>query len=179
MALGSISLTAQGQAVLQSFMSGMQSQWVATRSWVKEVAVWIDKNKGPISYDRKLLVPHGNAVMDGFLGGLKDGFTDVQRFISQVAGLISLDMDGLAKSMMSGMMLDNVQSSIIGSVSVSATPTTISHSLERSSSDSSILNRILEAILEGQLIYLDGKLVASTVDRRLGQQTKLGVRTAW
>ena len=179
MALGSISLTAQGQAVLQSFMSGMQSQWVATRSWVKEVAEWIDKNKGPISYDRKLLVPHGNAVMDGFLGGIKDGFTDVQRFVSQIAGLISLDMDGLAKSMMSGMMLDNIQSSILGNVSVSATPTTISHSLERSSSDSSILNRILEAILEGQLIYLDGKLVASTVDRRLGQQTKLGERTAW
>ena len=179
MALGGISLTAQGQAVLQSFMNGMQSQWVATRSWVKEVAEWIDKNKGPISYDRKLLVPHGNAVMDGFLGGLKDGFAYVQRFISQVAGLISLDMDGLSKSMMSGMMLDNIQSSILGSVSVSAMPTTISHSLERSSSDSSILNRILEAILEGQLIYLDGKLVASTVDRRLGQQTKLGERTAW
>ena len=179
MALGSISLTAQGQAVLQSFMSGMQSQWVATRSWVKEIAEWIDKNKGPISYDRKLLVPHGNAVMDGFLGGLKDGFSQVQRFISQVAGLISLDMDGLSKSMMSGMMLDNIQSSILGSVSVSAMPTTISHGLERSSSDSSILNRILEAILEGQLIYLDGKLVASTVDRRLGQQTKLGERTAW
>lgn len=179
MALGSISLTAQGQAVLQSFMNGMQSQWVATRSWVKEVAEWIDKNKGPISYDRKLLVPHGNAVMDGFLGGLKDGFADVQRFISQVAGLISLDIDGLAKSMTSGMILDNIQSSILGSVSVSSTPATISHSLERSSSDSSILNRILEAILEGQLIYLDGKLVASTVDRRLGQQTKLGERTAW
>ena len=179
MALGSISLTAQGQAVLQSFMSGMQSQWVATRSWVKEVAAWIDKNKGPISYDRKLLVPHGNAVMDGFLGGLKAGFADVQRFISQVAGLISLDMDGIAKSMASGMILDNIQSSILGSVSVSSTPATISHSLERSSSDSSILNRILEAILEGQLIYLDGKLVASTVDRRLGQQTKLGERTAW
>ena len=179
MALGSISLTAQGQAVLQSFMSGMQSQWVATRSWVKEVAAWIDKNKGPISYDRKLLVPHGNAVMDGFLGGLKDGFSQVQRFVSSLAGTISYDMSGLSNSIATGMMLDDFQASILGNMSISAMPATVSHSLERSSSDSSILNRILEAILEGQLIYLDGRLVASTVDRRLGQQTKLGERTAW
>ena len=179
MALGSISLTAQGQAVLQSFMNGMQSQWVATRSWVKEVAEWIDKNKGPISYDRKLLVPHGNAVMDGFLGGLKDGFAYVQRFISGLAGTISYDMSSLSNSIATGMMLDDFQTSILGNMSVSAMPATVSHSLERSSSDSSILNRILEAILEGQLIYLDGKLVASTVDRRLGQQTRLGERTAW
>ena len=117
--------------------------------------------------------------MDGFLGGLKDGFSQVQRFISSLAGTISYDMSGLSNSIATGMMLDDFQASILGNMSISAMPATVSHSLERSSSDSSILNRILEAILEGQLIYLDGRLVASTVDRRLGQQTKLGERTAW
>ncbi|MBT1198192.1 hypothetical protein, partial [Streptococcus equi] len=42
-------------------------------------------NKGPISYDRVLLKPHGKAIMDGLGNSMKTNFKDIQKDVSGMA----------------------------------------------------------------------------------------------
>ncbi|MDN2612960.1 hypothetical protein OEZ61_05080, partial [Apilactobacillus sp. EABW-1NA] len=50
---------------------------------------WIKQHKGPISYDRTLLIPHGNAIMNGFGEGLNNGFGNVQSDINRMTDNIA------------------------------------------------------------------------------------------
>lgn len=87
--LWNIDLYAAGQAILQGFLNGLQSMWSSVTDFVGGIASWIRDHKGPIEYDRKLLIPAGNAIMQGLDGGLKDRFKDVKKTVNGVAGEIS------------------------------------------------------------------------------------------
>lgn len=50
---------------------------------------WIKANKGPVDYDRTILVPAGEAVMDGFGKGLRTGFGQIQGFVRSVGPSLS------------------------------------------------------------------------------------------
>lgn len=84
-----IDLGAQGRAIMNSFLSGLRSAWEAVKSFVGGIASWIKKHKGPISYDRKLLIPAGVAIMTGFNEGLQNQFSVVQKGVSNMAGAVS------------------------------------------------------------------------------------------
>lgn len=84
-----IDLGAQGRAIMNSFLNGLESAWGAVKSFVGGIASWIKKHKGPISYDRKLLIPAGIAIMTGFNKGLQDQFSTVQKGVSNMAGAVS------------------------------------------------------------------------------------------
>lgn len=84
-----IDLGAQGRAIIDSFLNGLKSAWEAVKSFVGGIASWIKKHKGPISYDRKLLIPAGIAIMTGFNKGLQDQFSTVQKGVSNMAGAVS------------------------------------------------------------------------------------------
>lgn len=45
---------------------------------------WIRANKGPVSYDATILVPAGQAVMEGFGTGLRSGFEQIKGFVKDV-----------------------------------------------------------------------------------------------
>ncbi|WP_273726165.1 phage tail tape measure protein [Leuconostoc mesenteroides] len=81
-------LGAAGRAIMDSFFSGLVSAWGKVKSFVGGIASWIRKHKGPISYDRKLLIPAGNAIMTGLNAGLVDNFKTVQKNVSGMAGSI-------------------------------------------------------------------------------------------
>lgn len=87
--LWNIDLFAAGQAILEGFLSGLKSMWSSVTDFVGGIASWIRDHKGPIEYDRKLLIPAGNAIMQGLDGGLKDRFKDVKKTVNGVAGEIS------------------------------------------------------------------------------------------
>lgn len=87
--LWNIDLFGAGQAILQGFLNGLQSMWSSVTDFVGGIASWIRDHKGPIEYDRKLLIPAGNAIMQGLDGGLKDRFKDVKKTVNGVAGEIS------------------------------------------------------------------------------------------
>lgn len=87
--LWNIDLYAAGQAILQGFLNGLQSMWSSVTDFVGGIASWIRDHKGPIEYDRKLLIPAGNAIMQGLDGGLRDRFKDVKKTVNGVAGEIS------------------------------------------------------------------------------------------
>ncbi|MBS0957178.1 tape measure protein [Leuconostoc pseudomesenteroides] len=81
-------LGAAGRAIMDSFFSGLVSAWGKVKSFVGGIASWIRQHKGPISYDRKLLIPAGNAIMNGLNAGLVENFKTVQKNVSGMAGSI-------------------------------------------------------------------------------------------
>lgn len=87
--LWNIDLFGAGKAILEGFLSGLKSMWSSVTDFVGGIASWIRDHKGPIEYDRKLLIPAGNAIMQGLDGGLKDRFKDVKKTVNGVAGEIS------------------------------------------------------------------------------------------
>ena len=84
-----IDLGAQGRAIINSFLNGLKSAWEAVKSFVGGIGSWIKAHKGPISYDRKLLIPAGIAIMTGFNKGLQDQFETVKKGVSNMAGAVS------------------------------------------------------------------------------------------
>lgn len=86
--ISGISLSGAGRAIMNGFLGGLRSAYGAVKSFVGGIASWIKKHKGPIQYDRKLLIPAGNAIMTGLNAGLVDNFKTVQKNVSGMAGSI-------------------------------------------------------------------------------------------
>ncbi len=72
---GSILFNA-GSSIISGFLDGLKSMWDDVTGWIGGIGDWISEHKGPISYDRKLLIPHSKAIMTGFAQGLNAGFDD-------------------------------------------------------------------------------------------------------
>ena len=83
--LRNINLWNAGSAIINGFLNGLRSAWGSVRSFVSGIADWIRDNKGPIEYDRKLLIPAGNAIMESLDKGLSDKFETVKNTVSGMA----------------------------------------------------------------------------------------------
>lgn len=88
--MGSL-LFEQGSAIISGFLDGLKSMWDSVTGWVSGIGEWIAENKGPLDYDRVLLVPHGKAIMAGLAEGMETGFSDVQNDVLGMADTLSDD----------------------------------------------------------------------------------------
>lgn len=70
-----------GSAIINGLLDGLKSAWNSVKSFVSGIGSWISANKGPLDYDRRLLIPHGNAIMDGLHEGLSAGAQRVQSYL--------------------------------------------------------------------------------------------------
>lgn len=83
-------LVGAGRSVIDGFLDGMKSAWGAVTDFVGGIADWIAEHKGPIEYDRRLLVPHGMAIMRGLGSGIERAFgSEVEPLVSGIGGRLA------------------------------------------------------------------------------------------
>ena len=158
--LWNIDLYGAGQAILQGFLNGLQSMWSSVTDFVGGIASWIAENKGPIEYDRKLLIPAGNAIMKGLDQGLQDQFKDVKQTVGGMADEIS--------DVFSGDGLDlNSSASVTKSLEAQLAMPSAQFEAHENKTVSEIailrasMEKILTAILEKSSdVYLDNDIIS-------------------
>lgn len=163
--LASINLGAAGRAIMNSFLGGLRAAWGNVKSFVGGIAGWIKAHKGPISYDRRLLIPAGKAIMNGLNAGLIEQFKTVQKSVGSMAGSIADTASNAINSNIQALNA-NVSGSYNGSLTVQ---------------DSSLQmqnNALLRTIAgKNTDLYLDGNTLvggtANRMDNALGNNTRL------
>lgn len=162
------SLSAEGEAIMNSLLGGLKRAWESVKSFVSGITKWFPKHKGPISVDRRLLIPAGHAIMNGLGNGLVDGFSDVQKSVlamnKQITDAMQPDVSGFANRL-NGMASD-VQSRFAGSLTMQDSTLQMQN------------NALLRQIAgkDTTMILDSGALVGATAgsyDQRLGQRTAL------
>lgn len=163
-----IDLSANGKTIMNSLLGGLKSAWESVKSFVGGIGKWIKAHKGPISVDRRLLIPAGHAIMNGLGNGLVDGFSDVQKSVlamnKQITDTMQPDVSGFANRL-NGMASD-VQSRFAGSLTMQDSTLQMQN------------NALLRQIAgkDTTMILDSGVLVGATAgsyDQRLGQRTAL------
>lgn len=79
--VGSLLLDA-GKSIINGFLDGLKSAWDNVTGWIGGIGDWIAEHKGPEDYDKKLLIPAGNWIMEGLGKGLGEGFEGVKEQVS-------------------------------------------------------------------------------------------------
>lgn len=100
-ALGDLSgiLSGAGRAIIDGLLSGMRSAWDAGSGFISGLGGWIAANKGPKSYDLRLLQPAGNWIMTGLQKGLLDGMPGLTKTLDRVTSVVGgIDPSGLLGS---------------------------------------------------------------------------------
>ena len=158
--LANINLWDAGRAILDGFLGGLKSAWGSVTDFVGGIAGWIRDHKGPIEYDRKLLIPAGNAIMQSLDKGLLDRFKDVKKNVGgmadEISDVFSGDDFGLGSSASVTKNLEAQLAMPSAQLEVNENKTVSEIAILRAS-----MEKILTAILEKSSdVYLDNDIVS-------------------
>lgn len=158
--LKNINLSSAGSAIMRGFLGGLKSAYEGVKSFVSGIAGWIKDHKGPISYDKRLLIPAGKAIMSGLDSSLQSSFSDVKKTVSGMAD----DLGGNF-NLAANMAIENDRIGITKLASDASSRGQI-HS-DGDSFDAIIM--LLKIIASKELI-VDGDSIVDYVDKVLGNR---------
>lgn len=152
-ALGDVSniLWNAGSDIINGFWDGLSDTWNNVQTWFNGIGDWIVDNKGPEEYDKKLLVPAGQFIMQGFNKGLRSQIGTIRDTLDDVTGLFDM-----GQSISDSMTVQAAQLGNEGTSHVTGPQIVIQEMNVRSEQDiydiSDRLDRIWMARLEGSLV---------------------------
>lgn len=82
-----------GASIINGLLDGLKAAFGKVKSFVSGIGDWIVQHKGPLSYDKVMLQPAGQAIMQGFDKSLKAGWKDVQRTVNGMNAQINGGFD--------------------------------------------------------------------------------------
>ena len=82
-----------GASIINGLLNGLKAAFGRVKSFVSGIGDWIVKHKGPLSYDKVMLKPAGQAIMQGFDKSLKAGWKDVQKTVNGMNAQINGGFD--------------------------------------------------------------------------------------
>ncbi|MGE4620529.1 hypothetical protein [Bifidobacterium breve] len=82
-----------GASIINGLLDGLKAAFGKVKSFVSGIGDWIVQHKGPLSYDKVMLKPAGQAIMQGFDKSLKAGWKDVQRTVNGMNAQINGGFD--------------------------------------------------------------------------------------
>lgn len=82
-----------GASIINGLLNGLRAAFGKVKSFVSGIGNWIVKHKGPLSYDKVMLRPAGQAIMQGFDKSLKAGWKDVQKTVNGMNAQINGGFD--------------------------------------------------------------------------------------
>lgn len=82
-----------GASIINGLFDGLKAAFGRVKSFVSGIGDWIVQHKGPLSYDKVMLKPAGQAIMQGFDKSLKAGWKDVQRTVNGMNAQINGGFD--------------------------------------------------------------------------------------
>lgn len=175
--LKNINLFDAGKAILQGFLNGLKSVWGAVQDFVGGIAGWIKAHKGPISYDKKLLIPAGTAIMDGLDRGLTDEFKEVKKTVTSMASDIyeGFKIDPKPVNLLAkGLNIDDDY--LNKSISTNLDVNTLNSVENRDSKLDNMLSEILRLLQllvdKDDDVYLDGERVSSILSTKIEEYRK-------
>ncbi len=88
-----------GKALIEGLWNGIKDKWEDVKEFFGGIGSWIKDHKGPLDYDRRLLVPAGEAIMQGLQAGMAAQLPDLARFLTGLSGGLSLAVTPAAASL--------------------------------------------------------------------------------
>jgi len=73
-----------GRDIISGLWNGAKEVWERMKGWLTGIGNIITSIKGPPEKDKVLLVNNGRLIMKGFHKGLSDGWSDVERYLSNL-----------------------------------------------------------------------------------------------
>ena len=176
--LGSINLFSAGKAVINGFLKGLKHAFKSVKDFVLGIPGWIVKNKGPISYDRKLLIPAGNAIIGGLNKSMIESFKDVKSNVLSMAGEIYDGFDIKVKPLNLSPDISDLNKNILDN-NLNSKLDFNAYSEYKANRDSKLESMLLEILSLLKIltdkdddVYIDGEKVSVMLGRKIDEYKK-------
>lgn len=176
--LRNINLFSAGKAIIDGFLRGLKHAFGAVKNFVGGIAGWIKSHKGPISYDRKLLIPAGNAIIGGLNKSMIESFRDVKSNVLSMAGEIYDGFDIKVKPLNLSPDISNLDKNILDN-KLSTNLNFNAYSEYKANRDSKLESMLLNILSLLKIlsekdddVYIDGEKVSVMLGRKIDEYKK-------